>query len=207
MQDKYEHIILDLCGNVERDMSVSMTDLRDMLIAAKSINEYYRRTSAAEWICNKDTLDDLTRPDGTTERWRLYNKHGYPKIQELWVSNLGRIKITDDVGTRIAPLVEDYHRDKSLNADILNTSKIGYLIVRDYPELKVWRLVAETWLNPPPEPDWTVHHITNDGYDNRPENLIWLPWDVHSDNVHRVDGKRLPGKELDYKPGCMQANN
>lgn len=45
----------------------------------------------------------------------------------------------------------------------------------------VYRLVAETWLECPFEDslNWQVHHISNDGYDNTPDNLIWIKKDSH----------------------------
>jgi hypothetical protein len=46
----------------------------------------------------------------------------------------------------------------------------------------VYRLVAETWLeNPNYEIYKTVHHITNNGYDNTIYNLMWV-----SDKQHKI---------------------
>jgi len=77
------------------------------------------------------------------------------------VSNLGRIKVNNK-------LLEQ------------KQEKHGYLYVNLFDNnLKyyVYRLVGETWCPCPVKitnKDWQVHHITNNGYDNRPENLIWV---------------------------------
>ncbi len=71
----------------------------------------------------------------------------------------------------------------------------GYLQLEDWrnnfkPELWkvikedfIYQLVAKVWLKQPDDINETiydVHHITNDGYDNRPENLIYLRRDLHN---------------------------
>jgi tetratricopeptide (TPR) repeat protein len=82
------------------------------------------------------------------------------------VSNLGRVKSGDHI-------LEQY--------DLKNN---GYLFVDINNEsIKVYRLVAETWLERPDHSELpeekefcynTVHHISNNGYDNRTENLMWV---------------------------------
>lgn len=95
------------------------------------------------------------------------------------VSNFGNIEIREDNRTKYEP------------AEIINNDKIGngWLVLKKHPSVYVYRLVAETWL----EKDcsqkedlgrWEVHHISNDGYDNRPENLIWLRNKLHTRDLH-----------------------
>jgi len=99
----------------------------------------------------------------------------YIDDNRLEVSNFGRVKIGDDILKQAdtAPFA-------------------GYLYIKDYNELRkyeniklynvdtVYQMVAETWHEKPETPEncenkcWDVHHISNDGYDNRPENLIYL---------------------------------
>jgi hypothetical protein len=61
--------------------------------------------------------------------------------------------------------------------------KDGYFYIKsntiDYP---VYRFVAEVWCECPFEDSvgWQVHHISNDGNDNTPENLIWIKESSHN---------------------------
>jgi hypothetical protein len=74
------------------------------------------------------------------------------------VSNFGRIRLNDKILEQ-------------------NNDEPGYLKVHGKC---VYRYVAETWCNPPANTkDWEVHHITNNGYDNRPANLIWVTEEMH----------------------------
>jgi len=96
----------------------------------------------------------------------------HPEI-DVHVSNFGRVKCNNEILEQIDP-------DKN------NPWKSGYLFVdiKGIKEpLKVYRLVAETWLKKPNNDydpsekayDYTiVHHISNNGYDNRIENLMWV---------------------------------
>jgi hypothetical protein len=101
----------------------------------------------------------------------------HPDYMNIQVSNFGRIKNDNN------EILEQYDPDED------NIWKCGYLWVRikgtRKPEIKklVYELVAKTWLKKPAN-DWdpsdnaynynTVHHITNNGYDNRVENLMWV---------------------------------
>lgn len=86
----------------------------------------------------------------------------YHKIKNFLVSNRGRVKV-------------EY---KDMNEEILRqTDDIegGYLRIPKYPGFgNVYRLVADTWLERPDKNKNIVHHIDNDGYNNRTENLIWV---------------------------------
>jgi len=102
---------------------------------------------------------------------------GKNKIQDqIEVSNLGRIKINNSIKTQ-------YHID------------YGYLkvkIINNYYYC-VYRMVAETWCKCPvnrTSSNWSVHHINNNGFDNRPENLIWLNKKEHS-YIEKYNKKKL----------------
>jgi hypothetical protein len=97
----------------------------------------------------------------------------HPEIA-VQVSNFGRVKCNNEI-------LEQFDPNKN------NIWKCGYLYV--YVKVKrrfnklVYKLVAETWLKKPKNDyipsekafDYTtVHHITNNGYDNRIENLMWV---------------------------------
>jgi hypothetical protein len=91
----------------------------------------------------------------------------YPKNNAIEVSNLGRMKINNEI-------VEQWDDDANGK---------GWLYVKiktiAYPKY-VYRFVAETWCQCPDDTQgWEVHHISNNGYDNRPDNLIWIKREAH----------------------------
>jgi len=98
----------------------------------------------------------------------IFKKHSEKDVE---ISNLGRVKQGDCILEQYDPKNNGY-----LFVDIKSTGET-------MPE-KVYRLVAETWLERPdfkelPEVNKsechnTVHHISNNGYDNRIENLMWV---------------------------------
>lgn len=101
------------------------------------------------------------------------NLHGeifkeYPKDPRVKVSNYGRVMFEGKV------LKQENDLEKHFTK--------GWLVCPEYSKsLYVYQLVTDTWL--PAHLDtsdrWARHHINNNGYDNRPENLIWLTWSEH----------------------------
>ena len=98
----------------------------------------------------------------------------------------------------------DYYEekiDKSLNKDLLENyetrNKVGYLKIVGLG-LYVYQMVADAWLVDKYEPGMEIHHITNDGYDNRPENLILVSATehekIHCGNYGKEDNEYKPGK-------------
>jgi hypothetical protein len=99
----------------------------------------------------------------------------HPDYVNIQVSNFGRIKNSNN------EILEQYDPDED------DKWKCGYLKVKikgiRKPEIEklVYKLVGETWLKKPVN-NWypsdnaynynIIHHITNNGYDNRVENLI-----------------------------------
>jgi hypothetical protein len=79
--------------------------------------------------------------------------------------------------------VSNYGRIRCQNIYHQYEDKPGWLYVHITHKVKypVYRLVAETWLECPFEDslNWQVHHISNDGYDNSPSNLVWIKNDFH----------------------------
>ena len=129
----------------------------------------------------------MVSTDGKKEIWRKCSNYPYYGY-ETYASNLGRIKIKKDDKEIICELWEEISVTKEkykapldkvlFNVLIKNQEKhIGWLKAR-IPGNKrclrphVYQMVADAWLikdTKVPERT-TVHHITNDGYDNRPEN-------------------------------------
>ena len=117
------------------------------------------------------------------EIWVRLSQKGWERI---FVSNQARIKYLKDDGN-----FEFLNQDEDPSI-----SDFGYLVIdpeKKYPELhkliskgyprypRVYKLVAMAFLGKDEyEGDRSViHHIDNNGYDNRPENLIWLTREEH----------------------------
>ena len=90
----------------------------------------------------------------------------YHEIEEMYVSNMGRVKFIINGEPKIIEQTDD----------ILE----GYLRLADYPGFGyVYRLVAENWIGKI-SPKMIVHHIDNDGYNNRVENLMIVTPEEHA---------------------------
>ena len=90
--------------------------------------------------------------------------------------------------------VSNYGRVKDSEGNILNQIDSpelgkGWLVLEKYPSVFVYHLVAEAWLEYPKEgTGWQVHHIDNDGYNNRIDNLIYVSDTTHS-RIHHPKSK------------------
>lgn len=179
---------------IYRDKSTSRTvrktwtlnELQSCVIADESINQYYKKN----WKnCNFHSTDQNDLPN---EQWRPVNYYRHPNYQ-VYASNLGRIKRNG----KILQLYE-YHHGNLTPSNLDSKTRIGYLKATGLG-LYVYQMVADAWF-----PDYTygastdqeIHHITNDGYDNRPQNLIILSKSAHSQINNAIS---TPDK--DYHPG------
>ena len=90
---------------------------------------------------------------------------------EIEVSNLGHIKINGSI-------VSPFEKDKKGYFYVTLQDKIDYL---------VYRLVAETWCEFLLEDSngWHIHHIVDDGSNNRADNLIWCEGQMHLNRIHK----------------------
>ncbi|MDD3012389.1 MAG: hypothetical protein PHC34_01635 [Candidatus Gastranaerophilales bacterium] len=141
-------------------------------------------------------FEDIKTPLLPGEQWLPYwssenkNTSGwiekYKEVKSIDASNLGRVRFFNlENEKQIKPQIEYY------------TQRKGYLCLEgkytQLPNDLVYQIIANVWLEEYQEskPDglnrrdedkcpWAVHHISNDGYDNRPENLIWLKWCDHA---------------------------
>jgi hypothetical protein len=106
----------------------------------------------------------------------------HPADLDIWVSNYGRVKKNNV--TLLKPyLVSPNDPNKP---DCPSKDDLWYVNVSGSQKYHIYRLVAETWLECPFEDStgWVVHHITNDGYDNTPNNLIWVTKEQHTGKIH-----------------------
>ena len=194
--------------NTKPPIGWTVEELKNAVVNSESINNYYKRSSSI------DIITDTKKISG--EKWRkceTYTYYGY----EIYASNRGRIKVNGEICTLYEeisknPKKEEYKEQltKSLfNVLIKNQENhIGYLLAKipnaikrnanhEYFGQYVYRMVADAWLVNKNEKRTIVHHITNDGYDNRPENLIFVSSDEHNQIHYGNYGK----KDDDYQPG------
>jgi hypothetical protein len=126
------------------------------------------------------TLDELKEIDKLGEVFRKYPKNpkkayfDYRKCieditNEIEISNLGNVKVNGNI---VHPFIKD-------DGDL-------YVTLQDKIDYKVYRLVAETWVEFTYEDtvNWDVHHIINNG-PNIPENLIWIDHNLHFNKLHK----------------------
>ncbi|MDR0312094.1 MAG: hypothetical protein LBI14_00705 [Treponema sp.] len=91
----------------------------------------------------------------------------HPKEENIEVSSLGRVRSGEKILPQYIPT-----DDENLYVDIPS--------IRTKRREKVYRLVAETWCENPNMDFYNqVHHISNNGYDNRKENLLWVTETQH----------------------------
>lgn len=149
----------------------SIEELNKKIIPTTEINKKYKIITSCE-ISSDLYLDNLKNNyniDPKKEFWRKYSDNEY-----IEVSNFGRVKFQKRLlGFKdIAPLS-------------------GYLKCSpDESNEFVYQMVAKTWLLKPKNSCtncmYEVHHISNDGYDNRVENLIYLTKCEHLQINHRT---------------------
>jgi hypothetical protein len=101
----------------------------------------------------------------------------FPDFSEIKVSNLGRVMYKGEILTQ--------EPESERNYDYL------WVKVPDYKWIKVYELVAKTFLlksNPEPQKYRIIHHISNNGFDNRVVNLLYVTCEQHTD-LHNFGSK------------------
>lgn len=199
---KYEQV------DEPKENTWTIEELRNSVVNSESINNYYRTSPGAF-----DVITDTSPEELSGERWRKCNEicEKNDIDDEIYASSRGRIKIKKDGKEFICILYDKQDTKNPINkevfADLCKKRKaVGYLIIenpitKEFFKLKsknndylcVYHMVADAWLEKDAEKT-IVHHITDDGYDNRPENLIWVSGDEHK-QIH------LGKKDDHYQPG------
>lgn len=111
--------------------------------------------------------------DLANEIWKQHPGEGWRKYK---ISNLGRVKFND----AIVPQKDD--ENKGIGYLVLDKEKFGQNVTKS---VYVYRMVAETFLGKITSDGYSVHHITNNGYDNSLKNLILLTSGQHR-SVHMI---------------------
>lgn len=163
-------------------------ELQKLLVSTQSINDGYKGYDDKMWVVNVTEPEKL---DG--ENWKQH-----PIYSGVEISDLGRVKIDGKI-EKLTEVTRSRAENLPITAEILDRSDIGYVGVRVNGEWKlVYELVAETFLGKRPE-GTVIHHKTNDGYDNRPSNLMYVPSDDHLPKIHRYRGATKDYVPLVYK--------
>lgn len=164
-------------------------ELQKLLVSTQSINDGYKGYDDKMWVVNVTEPDTL---DG--ENWKPH-----PTYSGVEISDLGRVKIDGEI-KKLTEVTRSRAENLPITAEILKKrSDIGYVGVKVNGEWKlVYELVAETFLGKRPE-GTVIHHKTNDGYDNRPSNLMYVPSDDHLPKIHRYRGATKDYVPLVYK--------
>jgi hypothetical protein len=115
----------------------------------------------------------------------------HPIEKDIEVSNLGRVKLGEKILAQYIP--DD---DENLYVEIPS--------IRSKKRVKVYRLIAETWCENPNMDFYNhVHHISNNWYDNRKENLLWVTEAQHA-KIHPFMLKGINGICVQFGPGINQ---
>lgn len=110
------------------------------------------------------------------EEWRTL-----PNDEHYSISTMGRVKYNDVIVPQ-----DDTERTGYLKLDVDKKLNVDHSV-------NVYTLVAKAFLGKKEGDGYDVHHIDNNGYDNRPENLILLTRTQHN-AVH--NGEKLSQDEL-----------
>ncbi|MDE6067575.1 MAG: HNH endonuclease [Treponemataceae bacterium] len=110
------------------------------------------------------------------EEWRML-----PNDEHYFISTMGRVKYNDAIVPQ-----DDTERMGYLKLDVEKKLNVDHYV-------NVYTLVAKAFLGKKEGDGYDVHHIDNNGYDNRPENLILLTRTQHN-AVHRDE--KLSQEEL-----------
>lgn len=130
----------------------------------QDINQFYRLAKESYKNANIEYDETLETYEESWLPCNHFSENNRHKHKTIEISNFGRVKV-----------------DSKIKAQVELKRDSGYLHVEEFGStLKVWTLVAETWIKKP-EMNCVheVHHLSNNGYDQRPENLIWLSSSDH----------------------------
>lgn len=163
--DNIKQIILDENDKITEKKHLQIKDLKDLCKInsenlPKSHKPFVKTVQYRNWDVRVEKLVCMTKTELEGEKWK------FNKTYKVEVSNFGRIKKD---GFILNQFEEHDHKDGWLKVRLNGTS-----------DIYVYRLVGETWLKKPSENYTIVHHINENGYENTPENLLWVTQDQHS---------------------------
>lgn len=164
----------------EQKIIFNFDALQKAICSEKSINDYYIAIGPDNWLWLNNSKKNLPG-----ELWQeCKNFPGYS------ASNFGRI--CDNNGNILQQYEESYKNyspDEIVKLLKTNAEHVGWLCVDVGPNggaQYVYKMVADAWLEYDKNAGLEIHHITNDGYDNRPYNLIPLDAETHKKIKHNI---------------------
>ena len=186
------HSIEKLTEMIKDSDSMSEKEKSDYIETYKK-NYYLWLDELKQKLQNYEPLFTDLRINSSSFNYSEHNLQGeiwknFPLDKKYSVSNLGRVKFEGKIQAQV-----DETDTKT------GKPKIGYLVLedknlrRDY----VYSMVAFTFLDKIEGDGYQVHHITNNGYDNRSENLVLLTQEEHS----YVHGFEIGGQDDKYGAG------
>lgn len=161
-------------------------EARIMSKAIKMYKDAFKLTESRERF--NPTKDELTNPYTIDALYALEKKNG-----EKWVllSNPGYTRYAVSSNGRVAFKIKE--RYFVIEQDDANSP--GYLYLNPNKEyyvdhnIEVYKLIAMGFLGKTLSDGYDVHHIINDGYNCRPENLILLTRAQHN-AIHSISGPK-----------------
>lgn len=197
MENKIDQKIYDNTKPIEW----TIEELKKRVRNADVINNYYQKDHHA--FDFTDTEIERLKDGNREEKWRKCKNYKYYDY-DVEASDFGRIKVDGKICELCEEIAPETKIDHKLFNSLIKQGKkhIGYLKAR-IPENKkclgpyVYQMVADAWLEDYAynKTNKQIHHITNDGYDNSPENLIVL-----DDSTHSMIPKNGEKDDLDYHP-------
>lgn len=163
----------------------SVNDLRRMITRPERyapVNFY--QDTPIHLVMNPEELPGEVFKKGSVS----YGKDKNKVFFEIEGSNFGRIRLNGKILAQEAS-DPDHYDYLAVYIDTNITSALAH------------RIIASLWCKYPEDADVSkleVHHITNNGYDNRPCNLLWVTPEEHAEievGIFR-GAKRMPS---DYK--------
>jgi hypothetical protein len=166
--------------------------IKPLIVDTQTINEYYFKKKSIEddkTYILKDGYQDLSysfdcrKKEGFEgESFLTYPQNKYEDLT-IEVSDLGRIRINGEIAEQVEKEGKVGYLQLKYSNKNENIKKAWEAIEKE--DDTVYKMVAKVWLGHRNDDGFDVHHITNNGYDNRIENLILVKVDDH----HKIHSK------------------
>jgi hypothetical protein len=179
--------------NLKNDRILNSDDIekiKTLIIDTPTINKYYFEEELIKdkTYKLKQEYRDLSysferrKKEGFEEEAFLtYPQNKYEDLT-IEVSNLGRIRINGEIAEQNEQEGKVGYLQLNKDSQNKNIKKALKVIT----EKRIYDMVAKIWLGHRNDDGFDVHHITNNGYDNRVENLILVEKSDHRNKIHNI---------------------